>query len=540
MIHSIDSINLLLKMGSDIMKTQFLKASVCAFAMVAAASAHQALAQIVNVPQVPLSDTNCRSPGPITVPPCTTLGTRTVSTPTIISTPGTTAGTSNVAISENVTYSGNLSIDGLPFSRNTAIGSFSFDPSFPLGAAQVNVTSDYLGTLSFRNVPNAIVPSLSAFYAANPLGFFSNINFNSNTVNSINVDLVDTSATDIATGREYLFSLATPNPTNIVGGNSTALVGKFQNDPSSSGGIVFGTLSGNATLLSQSGPALITPATFGSSPIDPATGLPIGAWASPYALQYNVVETVTTTLDETGLITPKIAVTNGINMNGSLITNLGAGVAAGDAVNKAQLDAEAAARTARDAALTAALATEATTRAAADTALAGQITSEANTRALADTALGARITTETTTRAAAVVALNQRVDTEVTARSAADTAFAGQITSEASARALADTAFATRLDSFTAKVNALDGRITALDRRVSSSTATAVAMGGAAFLPDMKFNLTANVATYDGAQAGSIQFGALVSPHVALNAGAAKSFNKGGKTAARAGVTFGW
>jgi len=56
----------------------------------------------------------------------------------------------------------------------------------------------------------------------------------------------------------------------------------------------------------------------------------------------------------------------------------------------------------------------------------------------------------------------------------------------------------------------------------------------------MKFNLTANVATYDGAHAGSIQMGLLVSPNVALNAGVASGFNRRGKTAARAGVTIGW
>jgi hypothetical protein len=56
----------------------------------------------------------------------------------------------------------------------------------------------------------------------------------------------------------------------------------------------------------------------------------------------------------------------------------------------------------------------------------------------------------------------------------------------------------------------------------------------------MKFNLTANVATYDGAHAGAMQLGILISPSVALNAGVATGFNKGGKTAARAGFTIGW
>ena len=65
-------------------------------------------------------------------------------------------------------------------------------------------------------------------------------------------------------------------------------------------------------------------------------------------------------------------------------------------------------------------------------------------------------------------------------------------------------------------------------------------MGGAAFLPGMKFNLTANVATYDGAQAGSFQLGGMISDNVAVNAGVATSFSSGGKTAARVGVTIGW
>jgi len=65
-------------------------------------------------------------------------------------------------------------------------------------------------------------------------------------------------------------------------------------------------------------------------------------------------------------------------------------------------------------------------------------------------------------------------------------------------------------------------------------------MSGSTFLPGVHFNLTANVATYNGAQAGSIQVGYLVSPHVAFNAGVATGFNKGGKTAGRVGVTFGW
>jgi len=56
----------------------------------------------------------------------------------------------------------------------------------------------------------------------------------------------------------------------------------------------------------------------------------------------------------------------------------------------------------------------------------------------------------------------------------------------------------------------------------------------------MKFNLSANIATYDGAWAGSAQVGALVSPHAAFNAGISGAFNHHGKVGARMGMTFGW
>ncbi|MEO8618579.1 MAG: YadA-like family protein, partial [Sphingomicrobium sp.] len=63
---------------------------------------------------------------------------------------------------------------------------------------------------------------------------------------------------------------------------------------------------------------------------------------------------------------------------------------------------------------------------------------------------------------------------------------------------------------------------------------------GAVFLPGKTFNLSANVATYDGAHAGALMFGALISDNVAVTAGVSQGFNRGGKTAARAGFTFGW
>ena len=67
-----------------------------------------------------------------------------------------------------------------------------------------------------------------------------------------------------------------------------------------------------------------------------------------------------------------------------------------------------------------------------------------------------------------------------------------------------------------------------------------IARGGAAFLPDMKFSLSANVATYDGAQAISATLGAMVDTNVAVTAAVAGGLNKGGKFGGRVGVIFGF
>lgn len=69
----------------------------------------------------------------------------------------------------------------------------------------------------------------------------------------------------------------------------------------------------------------------------------------------------------------------------------------------------------------------------------------------------------------------------------------------------------------------------------------AIAMGGTSFLPGKTYNLSGNVGTYREAYAGAINFGALISESVALNAGVGSNFNKGGaKIGARAGFTIGW
>ena len=218
--------------------------------------------------------------------------------------------------------------------------------------------------------------------------------------------------------------------------------------------------------------------------------------------------------------------------------------AAADTVLRTAIATEVTDRTAADTVLRTAVNTEVTERKAADTVLQTAITTEVADRKAAvtaeetarvagDVSLRTAITTESTTRAAAVAA-------ETTARTAAVSTLTNNLAAEASARQAADLALGTRIDGVNARVGALETRVDSVARAASAGTAVAVALSGGAFLPDVKYNLTANVATYDGAHAVAAQFGAMVSKNFAVNAGVATSLNRGGKTAARAGFTFGW
>ncbi len=196
------------------------------------------------------------------------------------------------------------------------------------------------------------------------------------------------------------------------------------------------------------------------------------------------------------------------------LVNVAAGVGDTDAVNMSQLNGEAA------------------TRAAADQGLSQRIDAETAGR----TVLATQIANETSARAAADLGLSQRIDVETAGR----TALATQLASETSARIAGDMALSQRIDAVGGRLDQMDSRLDRMEDHVASGTAVAVAMSGGVFLPDKTFNLTANVASYDGAQAGSLQIGAMVGPNVAVNVGAATGFNKRGKTAVRAGMTIGW
>lgn len=113
-------------------------------------------------------------------------------------------------------------------------------------------------------------------------------------------------------------------------------------------------------------------------------------------------------------------------------------------------------------------------------------------------------------------------------------------TTQITALQAADMALDVRMDAMELLAEGLDERIGKVDDRASAGTAAAVALSGAMFLPGKTFNLTGNVGSYRGAHAAALQFGALVSDNVAINAGIGHGFNKGGKTALRAGFTIGW
>lgn len=449
---------------------------------------------------------------------CNTLGTRTVGPQTITITPNYSLRDprqSLITSIRDITYDGDLYNIDLDIVR--AAGDNFNDYRASITEARVNVNSNFRATTLTEYIPgfndfilNNVINGSSSNYR--------NVKFNSHIVDSIFLR----ATLDI--GQSFIF-LNTPDPTAVSASNTVNLSGTFRPDYSANPSVLqWGTVTGQATLITADGP------TFQASPV-------FDTRFAPYMLQVTTsTPKVTTQIDETGLITPKIAVTDGINMNGSKVTNLADGTAAGDAVNKRQLDGEAAARAAADIVLQNSIAAEAATRAAADTTLQNNITAEAATRAAADVALQNSIGNEAALRAQANLQLTQRIATEEANRAA----LGGQLINEVNARVAADLSLQNQLGTLGSRVDRIETHIAQIDDRIASSTAVAVAMSGNSFLPDTTFNLTANVGTYDGAHAGSFQIAALISRNIAVNAGVATGFNRSGKTAGRVGMTIGW
>jgi autotransporter adhesin len=88
----------------------------------------------------------------------------------------------------------------------------------------------------------------------------------------------------------------------------------------------------------------------------------------------------------------------------------------------------------------------------------------------------------------------------------------------------------------------LANRIDDVDDKARSGTAIAIAMGGAAFLPEKKFNVSGNLGFYRGAYAGALNVNVLIGDNLAINGGLGLGFNRGGNgdLGGRVGATFGW
>lgn len=305
--------------------------SASALVTTLAATVQTAAAQAVNPPQVPIADTQCNNPGFNRLSDCLVFGTRSNSTPVVTVSPfPPNSNLSVVTHTEQVTYSGDLVIGGAAVATNRD-SFFVFPPQslYSADAARVQGDLAYTGSLSVV-VPNGIVPSVSNALSA-PFGQFQRYNIQSLEVSSIGVDLRNE---EISTedGAEYTYSLASTDPTAITN-NSTALSGKFRGS-NADGALVFGKISGDATVIAAApNSSVVTESFFARNP----DGSPSSVFVSPLALQYNITSEETTRLDENGLVTPTIAVTDGINMNGSRITNLGDAVNGSDAVNLAQV-----------------------------------------------------------------------------------------------------------------------------------------------------------------------------------------------------------
>ncbi|MGX7953170.1 hypothetical protein ACWPM1_11470 [Tsuneonella sp. HG249] len=282
-----------------------------------------------------MNDTDCtfEEVNPVlTVPPCTTVGTRNV---TYNGRTRTVRNGSTDFLTDNysVTYNGNLIVDGLPvqtaanfsypFGNQTGPGGGPVDASYFFGTTGqvVNVSASYTG----EKIQVVSTGAAGSAVPASPPAYWSRVTNLTGTVHSIAISL--DSYFETSDGGEYDFELASLNAANVVN-NATALSGRFHGS-AGNGAIQFGRLTGTATVIP--GP-VTTPYPSDANAVN--TGL-----QSLYQMGYAVSATVTTNLDEFGLTTPKVTVSEGIAMNGSKITGLAAGTAATDAVNKGQLDA---------------------------------------------------------------------------------------------------------------------------------------------------------------------------------------------------------
>jgi hypothetical protein len=446
------------------------KTLICLTTVSLAALSVPSYGQDIIPTRVPLSDIDCDFPniGPLQPVPCLTApgSARTVEYTNTTRTP-VNATIDRVTNFYTVTYDGNLLVDGIP----VVIGPVPAGtiPSFPAlrdaqfyfdnGAQTVNLSTTYVGSRIFNIANTAVNPSTT--YNGQYFNRYTEFN---NTVRSINVQQNGT--VDTLDGGAYAFTLNSLDPSAIIGGNSVALGGAFHGN-SGSGALQYGRLAGTATLLNG-----FQPTNYPDFSGAVSTGL-----ISPFALDYSVSTIITTQLDETGLITPTISVTNGINMNGSTITNLADAVNSGDAVNLSQLDAVG--TTANTA-----LANAATAQATADigVAAAGAAQGTANT-ALANAATAQGTANSALSNAAtAQGTANTALTNAATAQTTANTALANSAaatTNAAAAQGTANTALANASTAQTTANTALTNAATAQGTANAAQTNAAAAQATA-------------------------------------------------------------
>lgn len=76
--------------------------------------------------------------------------------------------------------------------------------------------------------------------------------------------------------------------------------------------------------------------------------------------------------------------------------------------------------------------------------------------------------------------------------------------------------------------------------QIASSTATAIALGGAVILPDVNFSLSGNVGFYEGATALALNAAARVAPNTYVTGAIGGGLNKNGAVGGRVGFAFGF
>lgn len=239
-----------------------------------------------------------------------------------------------ITINRDITFSGNINLYGTPTENDITFGSGSayygpvvstsgdlsylqFNPDYQSGlqGIQISASGSY-------NVSGDVL-SVAPFAPANP----ARSNYASSDLvisnQTINVDSIYLNSRGYFTDNEGVTYDAKFSSSGVVSGNATDVTGTFSHNAEGDA-LVFGKISGTAEVVAS------------SSPISDANGREA---ISPYQMNLSLSTQVTTKLDENGLITPTVAVTDGIEMGGSKITNLAAGSQAGDAVNYEQLSA---------------------------------------------------------------------------------------------------------------------------------------------------------------------------------------------------------